>query len=52
METFFALASGELEPEKAVRARRVQLAAGDTEILERFFGVFNLAPRARVSTAV
>jgi DNA-binding HxlR family transcriptional regulator len=52
METFFALASRELEPQKAVRARRVRLAAGDAEILERFFGVFNLAPRVRVSAAV
>jgi DNA-binding HxlR family transcriptional regulator len=45
METFFALASRELEPRQALRKRRVRLAAGDPETLARFFTVFNIASR-------
>jgi len=51
MDTFFALASRDLEPRKALRERRVRLAAGDPEVLQRFFQVFNLAPRAHVGAA-
>jgi DNA-binding HxlR family transcriptional regulator len=49
METFFALASGDLAPRAALSKRRVRLAAGDPETLERFFTVFSVA--ARVQTA-
>jgi hypothetical protein len=45
MDTFFALASGELEPGKALSKRHVQLATGDPETLERFFTVFSFATR-------
>jgi DNA-binding HxlR family transcriptional regulator len=45
MDTFFALASGELEPRTALSGRRVRLAAGEPETLERFFTVFSLARR-------
>jgi DNA-binding HxlR family transcriptional regulator len=51
MDTFFALASTELESRKALREGRVRLAAGDAEALERFFKIFNLAPRAHVGVA-
>lgn len=51
METFFALASTELEPRKALRERRVRLAAGDSEALARFFKIFNLAPRTHSGVA-
>ena len=49
METFFALASGDLPPRAALSKRRVRLAAGDPETLERFFTVFSVA--SRVQTA-
>jgi DNA-binding HxlR family transcriptional regulator/putative sterol carrier protein len=45
MDTFFALASGELEPRQALRKRRVRLAAGEPERLERCFTVFSIASR-------
>jgi len=45
MDTFFALASRELEPRRALRGRRVRLAVGEPETLERFFTVFNIASR-------
>ena len=51
MDTFFALASTELEPQKALRGRRVRLEAGDVKALERFFQIFNLAPRAHAGVA-
>jgi hypothetical protein len=49
MDTFFALASGELEPRAALSKRRVRLVAGEPGALERFFTVFSLA--TRVATA-
>ncbi len=49
METFFALASGDLAPRAALSKRRVRLAAGDPETLECFFTVFSVA--SRVQTA-
>jgi DNA-binding HxlR family transcriptional regulator len=49
METFFALASGDLAPRTALRKRQVRLAAGEPETLERFFTVFTMA--SRVPTA-
>jgi len=44
METFFALASGELAPKDAVRAGRAKVK-GELEALERCFRVLSLAPR-------
>jgi DNA-binding HxlR family transcriptional regulator len=44
METFFALASGELAPADAVKSGRAR-AQGDSEALERCFHVLSLAPR-------
>jgi DNA-binding HxlR family transcriptional regulator len=44
MDTFFALASGDLPPADAVEQGLVTLE-GDVEALERFFAVFNFAPR-------
>jgi DNA-binding HxlR family transcriptional regulator len=49
METFFALASGDLAPRTALRKRQARLTAGDPETLERFFSVFSIA--SRVPTA-
>jgi DNA-binding HxlR family transcriptional regulator len=49
METFFALASGDLAPRAALGKRRVRLAAGEPETFERFFAVFSLT--SRVQTA-
>jgi len=49
MRTFFELAAGDLEPGQALRKRRVRLAAGTPETLERFFTVFSIA--SRVPTA-
>ena len=45
MDTFFALASGELEPGKALSKRRVSIATGDRETLERCFTVLSFATR-------
>jgi DNA-binding HxlR family transcriptional regulator len=45
MDTFFALASGELDARKALDKRLVRLAAGEPETLEGFFTVFNVASR-------
>jgi DNA-binding HxlR family transcriptional regulator len=45
MDTFFALASGELEAPTALRKRRVRLAAGELEALDRCFTVFSIASR-------
>jgi DNA-binding HxlR family transcriptional regulator len=44
METFFALAAGELPPRDAVKSGRARLE-GDLEALERCFRVLSLAPR-------
>jgi DNA-binding HxlR family transcriptional regulator/putative sterol carrier protein len=44
MDTFFALASGDLPPADAVEQGRVTLD-GELSALERFFAVFNFAPR-------
>jgi DNA-binding HxlR family transcriptional regulator/putative sterol carrier protein len=44
MDSFFALATGELEPREAVRCGRAQVE-GDLEALERCFRVLSLAPR-------
>src|SRR6266545_5040507 len=45
METFFALASGELDPRTALAEGRVELAAGKAARLERCFKVFSIATR-------
>jgi DNA-binding HxlR family transcriptional regulator len=45
METFFALASGDLPPRQALRKRLVRLASGEPETLERCFTVFSIASR-------
>ena len=45
IETFFALAGGELEPRDAVKSGRARIK-GDTAALERCFRVLSLAPRA------
>jgi DNA-binding HxlR family transcriptional regulator len=44
METFFALATGDLSPAEALKKRRV-LVEGDRALFERCFTVFSLAPR-------
>jgi DNA-binding HxlR family transcriptional regulator len=44
MQTFFALASGDLGADEAIEAGRVRLE-GDPEALARFFRVFSFAPR-------
>jgi DNA-binding HxlR family transcriptional regulator/putative sterol carrier protein len=49
METFFALASGELEPTTALAERRVEVAAGKSSALERCFKVFSIASRIPVA---
>jgi DNA-binding HxlR family transcriptional regulator len=51
METFFALASGELEPTKAVESGRAALQ-GSLEALQRCFLVLSLAPRLVLPAAV
>jgi DNA-binding HxlR family transcriptional regulator len=45
METFFALATGELAPRSAVKSRRAQVR-GKLDALDRCFRVLSLAPRA------
>jgi DNA-binding HxlR family transcriptional regulator/putative sterol carrier protein len=49
METFFALASGELDPRTALAEGRVELAAGKAARLERCFKVFSIATRIPVA---
>jgi DNA-binding HxlR family transcriptional regulator len=44
MATFFALASGDLPPRAALDSGDVRID-GDADVLDRFFGVFNYAPR-------
>ena len=48
-ETFFGLASGELDPRAALAEGRVKLQKGSAAALERFFEVFNFAHRAQVA---
>jgi DNA-binding HxlR family transcriptional regulator len=48
-ETFYALASGGLDPRLALAEGRVELAAGKPATLERFFTIFSFAPRAQVT---
>ncbi len=50
METFFALASGELAPRNAVKSGRAKVQ-GTPEALERCFQVLSLAPRATTAAA-
>jgi len=49
METFFALASGELDPRTALAEGRVELTAGKAARLERCFKVFSIATRIPVA---
>jgi len=49
MDTFFGLASGQLEPGTAIAAECVELAAGEPARLERCFKVFSIAPRIPVA---
>ena len=48
-ETFFGLASGELDARAAVSAGDVTIAAGKPADLERFFSVFNFTQRQQVA---
>lgn len=48
-ETFFGLASGELDPRAALAEGRVKLEQGKAAALEGFFEVFNFAHRAQVA---
>ena len=47
--TFFALASGELDPRAALADGVVTIESGKPAALERFFSVFNFAHRAQVA---
>ena len=47
--TFFALASGELDPRAALAEGLVTIETGKPAALERFFSVFNFAHRAQVA---
>jgi hypothetical protein len=49
METFYGLASGELNPAEALSDGRVELLTGKRPALERFFSVFNFTHRAQVA---
>jgi hypothetical protein len=48
-ETFFGLASGELDPRAALAEGLVTIESGKPAGLERFFSVFNFAHRAQVA---
>jgi DNA-binding HxlR family transcriptional regulator len=48
-ETFFGLASGELDPRAALAEGLVTIERGKPARLERFFSVFNFAHRAQVA---
>jgi len=48
METFFALATGELAPRSAVKSKRARVR-GKLEVFERCFRVLSLAPRVTVA---
>lgn len=49
-ETFFALASGDLDPDEALEQGRATIE-GDAEVLRRCFRVLSLAPRVRTAAA-
>ena len=49
METFYALASGDLDPREAIDGGRLE-ARGDLELLGRCFRVFSFAPRRPAGT--
>ena len=48
-ETFFGLASGELDPRVALTADEVTIQTGKPADLERFFSIFNFTQRAQVA---
>jgi len=48
-ETFFAMASGQLDPRGALAEGDVKIVVGKPAGLERFFSVFNFAHRAQVA---
>src|SRR5580765_893572 len=48
-ESFFGLASGELDPRAALADGRVSIETGKPAGLDRFFSVFNFAHRAQVA---
>lgn len=49
LETFFGLASGDLDPHVALSGGDVTIEAGKPVDLERFFSVFNFSQRAQVA---
>ena len=49
METFYGLASGELDPAEALSDGRVELLIGKRPAFERFFAIFNFEKRPLVS---
>jgi DNA-binding HxlR family transcriptional regulator len=49
METFYGLASGELDPGAALSDGHVELLVGKQPALEQFFAVFNFTHRAQVA---
>ena len=48
-ETFFGLASGELDPRIAVSGGDVTIETGKPADLERFFSIFNFTQREQVA---
>jgi DNA-binding HxlR family transcriptional regulator len=48
-ETFFGLASGELDPRVALAGGHVTIEKGKPAALERFFSIFNFTQRAQVA---
>ena len=48
-ETFFGLASGELDPRAALADGRVSIETGKPAALDRFFSVFNFAHKAQIA---
>ncbi len=48
-ETFFGLASGELDPRVAVTGGHVTIETGKAADLERFFSIFNFTQRQQVA---
>ena len=49
LETFFGLASGDLDPHVALSGGDVTIEAGKPVDLERFFSIFNFSQRAQVA---
>jgi DNA-binding HxlR family transcriptional regulator len=49
MGTFYALASGDLAPRKAVEENQVRLTVGKAPTLERFFELFSFAARPQLT---